>query len=230
MAGQTDPHISLFSPQEVEFMAEDEMVEIVPNMNMEPLNFISGDFGRFLPQIPTQVPLWLAVALKRRGKCTFRPPEWLSVDNLTQVLEAERESQSTFQALPFSYVEIARLLFDHARDDIPDMYMVRSLVEDIRDVRLHKLETNLGSFQGTSAVKISNVSAMEVNLVRPFVRRALEAFYKHDKPEADVDRDTRSSRQPREANNEPRELQCPCLSEKKSQVSSVPIFVELPEK
>lgn len=45
---------------------------------------------------------------------------------------------------------------------------------------------------------------MEVNLVRPFVRRALEAFYKHDKPEADVDRDTRSSRQQREANNEPR--------------------------
>lgn len=63
MAGQTDPHISLFSPQEVllflfvcnycldrliltfhtqvEFMAEDEMVEIVPNMNMDPLNFIA---------------------------------------------------------------------------------------------------------------------------------------------------------------------------------------------
>ncbi|KAL0717066.1 hypothetical protein Bca4012_066388 [Brassica carinata] len=174
MAGQTDPHISLFSPQEVEFVAEDELVEIVPNMNMEPLNFIAGDFGRFVPQIPTQVLLWLAVALKRRGKCTFRPPGWLSVDNLTQILEAEREPQSKFQALPFGYVETARLLFDHARGDIPDMYM------------------------------IENVSAMEVNLVRPFVRRALEAFYKHDKPEADADRDTRSSRQPREANNEPR--------------------------
>jgi len=45
---------------------------------------------------------------------------------------------------------------------------------------------------------------MEVNIVRPFVIRALEAFYKHDKPEADVDRDTRSSRQQRETNNEPR--------------------------
>ncbi|WZY83688.1 hypothetical protein YC2023_030072 [Brassica napus] len=235
MAGQTDPHVSLFSPEEVEFMAEDELVEIVPNMNMEPLNFIAGDFGRFIPQIPIQVPLWLAVALKRRGKCTFRPPGWLSVDNLTQVLEAEREPQSKFQALPFSYVEIARLLFDQyvilrlylfrcsplhlyylrllmkknltfgsARDDIPDMYMVRSLVEDIRDVRLHKLENNLGTFLGTSAVKMENVSAMEVNLVRPFARRALEAFYKHDKPEAAADRNTRSSRQPREANDEPR--------------------------
>ncbi|KAL0855149.1 hypothetical protein Bca101_060301 [Brassica carinata] len=189
MAGQTDPHISLFSPQEVEFVAEDELVEIVPNMNMEPLNFIAGDFGRFVPQIPTQVLLWLAVALKRRGKCTFRPPGWLSVDNLTQILEAEREPQSKFQALPFGYVETARLLFDHARGDIPDMYM------------------------------IENVSAMEVNLVRPFVRRALEAFYKHDKPEADADRDTRSSRQPRNG----KELLCPCLSEKE-EVSDTSLF------
>ncbi|KAJ4872988.1 DNA replication complex GINS protein PSF2 [Raphanus sativus] len=207
MAGQTDPHISLFSPQEVEFMAEDEMVEIVPNMNMDPLNFIAGDYGRFVPQIPTQVPLWLAVALKRRGKCTFRPPAWLSVGK--DVLEAEREPQSKFQPLPSGYIEIARLLFDHARDDIPDMYMVKSLVEDIRDVRLHKLETNLGTFGAdTTAVKMNNVSAMEVNLVRPFVIRALEAFYRHDKPERDADRDARSSsssrQPPREANNEPR--------------------------
>ncbi|KAH0927403.1 hypothetical protein HID58_019659, partial [Brassica napus] len=67
------------------------------------------------------------------------------------------------------------------------------LVEDIRNVRLHKLETNLGSFQGTSAVKSAS-----------FVRRAFKAFYKHYKPEANAYRDSRSSRQPREANNEPR--------------------------
>ncbi|WZZ29440.1 hypothetical protein YC2023_012841 [Brassica napus] len=83
-------------------MAEDEMVEIVPNMNMEPLNFIA---------IPTQVPMWLAVALKRRGKCTFRPPA------------------SKFQG------EITSR--GHKRCPV------------------HKLEINLGSFRGTSAVKVT---------------------------------------------------------------------------
>lgn len=203
MAGQSDPHVSLFSAQEVEFMAEDELIEIVPNMRMDPLNFICGDFGPFLPQIPTQVPLWLAVALKKRGKCAIRPPQWMSIENLTNILEGERESQVTFQALPFHYVEISRLLFDHARDDIPDIYMVRSLVEDIRDVRLHKIETNLETFSGTSAVKVANLSAMEVNIVRPFVRRALQAFYKHDKPEPTLDRNERPQRR-QEASNEPR--------------------------
>ncbi|KAH9710424.1 DNA replication complex GINS protein PSF2 [Citrus sinensis] len=187
MAGQSDPHVSLFSPPEVEFMAEDELVEIVPNMRMDPLNFICGDFGPFYPQIPVKVPLWLAAALKKRGKCTIRPPQWMSI--------GEREDRGTFQAVPFHYIEISRLLFDHARDDIPDIYMVRSLIEDIRDVRLHKIETNLEKFSATSAVKIAHLSAMEVNVVRPFVVRALQAFYKHDNPVLLVDLDSVSDRQ-----------------------------------
>ncbi|KAK8662406.1 hypothetical protein V6N13_091983 [Hibiscus sabdariffa] len=211
MAGQSDPHISLFSAEEVEFMAEDELIEIVPNLRMDPLNFICGDFGPFLPQIATQVPFWLAVALKKRGKCAIRPPQWMSVGEspssspfFDMVLERERESQGAFQVLPFHYVEISRLLFDHARDDIPDMYMVRSLIEDIRDVRIHKVETSLEKFSGTSAVKIPNLSAMEVNIIRPFVGRALQAFYKHDNPEKIPDVDRPSSAQTRVANNEPR--------------------------
>ncbi|WZZ02802.1 hypothetical protein YC2023_088723 [Brassica napus] len=70
MAGQTDPHISLFSPHE-----KTKWWRLFLNMNMDPLNFIAGDYGRFVPQIQTQMPLWLAVALKRRGKCTHDKPE-----------------------------------------------------------------------------------------------------------------------------------------------------------
>ncbi|CBI26496.3 hypothetical protein VitviT2T_024097 [Vitis vinifera] len=205
MAGQSDPYISLFSAQEVEFLGEDEMVEIVPNMRMDPLNLICGDFGPFRPQIATQVPLWLAVALKKRGKCTIRPPEWMSVDKLTQVLEAERNSLREFQPLPFHYVEIARLLSDHARDDIPDVYMVRSLIEDIRNVRFHKVETGLETIhERTHAVKLKNLSAMEANIVRPFVVRALQAFYKHDSPEMIPQPDTTAIRRRQVADRGPK--------------------------
>lgn len=40
---------------------------------------LQGNFGPFYPQIPIKVPLWLAVALKKRGKCTIRPPQWMSI-------------------------------------------------------------------------------------------------------------------------------------------------------
>ncbi|CAK9135619.1 unnamed protein product [Ilex paraguariensis] len=200
MAGNSDPHGSAFSAAEMEFLAEDELVEIVPNMRMDPINLICGDFGPFRPQIATQVPLWLAVALKKRGKCTIRPPEWMSVDKLTQLLEAERDTERVFQPLPFHYVEISRLLFDHARDDIPDIYMVKSLIEDIKDVRFHKIGTGLETISGrTNAVKLSNLSAMEVNIVRPFLAGALQTFYKLHNPEMVPESERRGSRRPQGA-------------------------------
>ncbi|XP_026418717.1 DNA replication complex GINS protein PSF2-like [Papaver somniferum] len=195
MAGQSDPHLSIFSAAEVEFLAEDELVEIIPNMSMDSLNFICGDFGPFYPHIPTEVPIWLAMALKKRGKCAIRPPSWMSLENLTQVLELERDSPREFQPLPFHYVEISRLLFDHAREDIPDVHMVRTLVEDIRDVRFHKVESGFETIGSrTHAVKLKNLSAMEVNIVRPFFVRALQAFYKHDSPQMIPQPDTASRR------------------------------------
>lgn len=33
------------------------------------------------------------------------------------------------------------------------------------------------------ALQLKNLSAMEVNIVRPFIIRALQAFYKHDSPQ-----------------------------------------------
>lgn len=205
MAGQSDPQLSLFSAPEVEFLAEDEIVDIVPNIRMEALHMIRGDFGPFFPQIACKVPLWLAVALKKRQKCTIVTPEWMSVKSLTNVLEAERESPREFQPLPFHYVEISRLLFDHARDDIPDVYMVRSLIEDIRNVRFQKVEAGLESISGrTHAVKLKNLSAMEVNIVRPFIVRALQAFYKHDSPQMLQQPEATGIKRPEPVNRGPR--------------------------
>lgn len=36
-----------------------------------------GVFGPFEPQVPTEVPLWLAVTLKRRQQCQIQAPDWL---------------------------------------------------------------------------------------------------------------------------------------------------------
>jgi len=36
-----------------------------------------GTYGPFRPQMPTRVPLWLALFLKRRRRCTIITPAWL---------------------------------------------------------------------------------------------------------------------------------------------------------
>lgn len=53
---------------ELEFIAEDQLVEIVPKFKHGPLHLIQGDFGPFVPQARTTVPLWLAITLKKRQK------------------------------------------------------------------------------------------------------------------------------------------------------------------
>ncbi|KAL8192988.1 hypothetical protein R6Q57_027436 [Mikania cordata] len=204
MSSQSDTHGAVFSAAELEFLAEDEMIEIVPNLKMKPLSLICGDFGSFQPQIPTQVPIWLAVALKKRGKCSIRAPDWMSVENLTKVLEAERDSSSSFEALPFHYVEISRLLFDHARDDISEVYMVRSLIEDIKDVRFHKIGTGLEKLSSRTYAMKLNLSAMEVNVIRPFVTGSLETFYELTAPDIIQESERQEYRRPQTADRGPR--------------------------
>ncbi|KAL8457021.1 hypothetical protein ACS0TY_035019 [Phlomoides rotata] len=162
MAGTSEPHASAFSTAELEFLAEDEMIEIVLNLRMDTLNFIYGDFGHFRPQIPTQVPMWLAVALKRRGKCTIRSPEWMSVGKIP--------------------------------------------IEDIKDVRFHKIGTGLEiiSMERTYELRLKNLSAMEGNIVRPFVTRALETFYKLGSSDMIKESDQAPNRQPQTTNRGPR--------------------------
>lgn len=65
-------------------------LEIVPLISEEQLSFISGDFGPFQPNVPTVVPLWIALYLKSRNKCRVIPPPWLSVPSLENLLLQER--------------------------------------------------------------------------------------------------------------------------------------------
>ncbi|KAH9533605.1 hypothetical protein CY35_18G061300 [Sphagnum magellanicum] len=186
----------------MEFLGEDETISIIPNVRMEAVQLICGDFGPFYPQIPVKVPLWLGIAMKKRSKCRIQPPDWMSVERLAQVLDDEREAPREFQPLPFHYVEISRLLLDKllkligclspweclcwlfmgsAREDFENNFMVQSLLEDIKDVRWDKVEAGLKTLSTrTHAVKLKNVSAMEVNRMRNFTVRALQSFYKHD--------------------------------------------------
>ena len=47
---------------------------------------MQGDYGPFQPNIPVQVPLWLALLLKKRNKCRVQAPEWMQPDKLKGLL------------------------------------------------------------------------------------------------------------------------------------------------
>ena len=86
-------------PAEIEFLAEKESIEIVPNFTHGVMHLIQGDVGPFRPGLPVSVPLWLAVNLRQRQRCRMVRPNWMAVDRLEEVcyylfmmVETEQES------------------------------------------------------------------------------------------------------------------------------------------
>ncbi len=123
MEGEGPPSLT---PSEVEFLAEDELISIVPQFKQPELRFIQvpgprrarvcrddqlrtatnthppaarvlaaavvgaavrgsltapvlsqGEFGPFRPQMSVDVPLWLAMQMKKACRCRIRPPKWM---------------------------------------------------------------------------------------------------------------------------------------------------------
>jgi len=161
--------MSHMSANEIEFLSEDEEVKIIPKFEMGAIRMIGRNYGPFRAQIPISVPLWVAVSLRKSGRCHIKPPYWLDLDWLRSKLEEEREDDGFFTHLPFHYMEIASQLLSIASDDIPEFHSIRSVLLDIEAVRYAKLRKGFMKIDGSqTAYQFKNLSAMEVNRVRPF--------------------------------------------------------------
>lgn len=124
---------------ENEFLAEDTLVTVVSNMDHPRFVFISGYFGPMESGMPCVLPLWLAITLRKRGKCTIQPPGWMAVDALEQSIEYERTAQ-VLGEIPFHYMEIAQLILQHARADVKSADQVAVLLQDLENIRLDRIK------------------------------------------------------------------------------------------
>mmetsp|Transcript_2157 Transcript_2157/g.3176 ORF Transcript_2157/g.3176 Transcript_2157/m.3176 type:complete len:226 (-) Transcript_2157:337-1014(-) len=169
---------------ESEFLAEDNLVTIIPSQAFRELKFVQGHYGPLKAGVPIKVPLWLAITLKKRGKCNLKPPTFMNPDYLRSKLAKEKQSTDTFSDLPFNYMEIASLLLSSAADDIEHADTIRTLLEDIENVRMSKIRlgmndnaTQVMSGEMTQSVKMNNIGSMELVLIRNFFTEALHKFY-----------------------------------------------------
>lgn len=73
----------------VEFLAEQELVTITQNFNLDKIYFMGAggqDLGPFNPFLPVEVPLWLAINLKQRSVGCFL---WIDVEKLEKIRDHE---------------------------------------------------------------------------------------------------------------------------------------------
>ena len=165
----------VLTASELEFFACEERILINPRVRLAELKFTCEAIDELQPLREVEVPLWLALFLKKRDKCQI-PPAWLEVDLLKATLAEERENEDKFSDLPFHYLETAKLLLANASSDLTDANAI-ALLADIEDVRRAKVERVLKNLDiGSVSVKLNGLSAMEVNRIRGIATHALDSM------------------------------------------------------
>jgi GINS complex subunit 2 len=158
-----------FLPSEIFFLAEDTPVDIIPRQSMKSIKVIGESIPQLVPMRRTSVPLWVAVLLKKQGRCNIVSPDWLNEENLKKVASDEARHADRFSDLPWHWMEISQSLLAVAGDDIPSpTSVVRSLLKDIREARQAKARAGLVELN-ESHMQMDNLGAMEINEIRPFV-------------------------------------------------------------
>ena len=78
-------------PSWIEFQAEFEYIQVVPNFTAPKIDLLQCDVGPFKAGIPLTIPIWLGLSFRQRQKCRIIQPDWMTVNNLEEVKEAEKQ-------------------------------------------------------------------------------------------------------------------------------------------
>lgn len=171
-----------FLPSELSFMAESEIITIIPRQQLEKLDLIGGQIPKMRPPQRSDVPIWLALLLKRQKRAIIVPPDWLSVETLETRLEEEKKVDATgdatgFSKLPFQWLAISDLLLDVASDDIPDADYVRRLLRDLRETRQAKARDGLEVLEDR-ILQMDNIGLSEINEIRGLFSGTMDVLRK----------------------------------------------------
>ncbi|KAF3163330.1 DNA replication protein psf2 [Orbilia oligospora] len=170
------PHQHL-TPQEVSFICESELITIVPRQRLGALNLISIDTRPLVPPQRADVPLWLAVFLRKQKRCNIVPPDWLNVDYLERLVKEESDS-AAFSQMPWRWMEVAEILLDTCSEDLISPSDIALHIRSLRELRQAKIRAGLSDQMNSSYIKINNLGLMEVCEIRPWVGKVVDGLRK----------------------------------------------------
>lgn len=170
-------YLEAFTAEEISFQAEDELVTIIPRRHMQEIELAGWKLPALRPMRRIDVPLWLALLLKKQGRCSIVFPEWMEESALREFAENER-AQPGFSALPWFWQPLSQALLAGAADDLAgNLDNVRQLLQDLRETRQAKVRQGL-SLVNESHVQMDGLSLLELNEVRPLMSKTMATLQK----------------------------------------------------
>ncbi|VUG16990.1 DEBR0S1_30702g1_1 [Brettanomyces bruxellensis] len=158
-----------FTTNEISFLAEQETITILPRYTMNGTRLIGAKMQNLRAMQRQDVPIWLALILKSQDKCNVVIPDWLTVNYLKQRYDEEVKEPNKFSELPWHWLPISKILLDKCSDDFLDhLYEIRSVLQDLREVRQLKARKGIKELNGVY-LQLDGLSLMEINEIRPFI-------------------------------------------------------------
>lgn len=165
-----------FSANEVAFLAEQELISILPRYSMNGVQLIGRNLKKLKALQKVDVQLWLAILLKKQNKCNIVIPDWLSVPNLKNKYQEEQRIKDRVCNLPWHWIPISKILLDVCPDDFIDSpHELRSLIQDLREIRMLKTRQGFGMIDD-EYLELTGLSLLEINEVRPFLLQTMDAL------------------------------------------------------
>lgn len=170
-----------FTPQELQFITENTSIEILPRYTMASIDLITTTIPPLRAMQRATVPVWVAVILKQQHKCSIVPPDWLTVPQLKHHHTVETKQLNSFSELPDNWLEVSKLFFDFAHDDLSDeVHKFRALVQDLKEIRMIKVRRGIAHVN-ESNLQLDNLSVLEINEIRPLLVQTMGKLAALDK-------------------------------------------------
>eukprot|EP01038_Epipyxis_sp_PR26KG_P013276 gene13276-17789_t len=169
---------------ENEFLGENSLITVISHVDHPQFLFLSGNFGPLTSGMPCDIPLWLAITLRKKGLCTIKTPDWMTIEALETSVSNER-TQKILGNVPFQYMEIAQLLLTNARDDIQAPDKVSVLLQDLEGIRMDRIRQgvldiaeSINNSESVVSAALKNVSSQEILTMKRFFLGSMNTFYK----------------------------------------------------
>ena len=161
----------LINASELDYIAENYLIEIIPNFHSDKISLVSGIYGPFKPNKIIKIPLWLAVKYRNNNQCKIIIPSIYENSYLNGVLESEKENKNSLFDLPPNFLEISNILFNNAEDDFDDIKKTRCFVADIKTLRQNKINNMLKNIKNEDLyLKLNGLTSIELEQIRPLLK------------------------------------------------------------
>lgn len=169
------PEQSLTS-KEVAFLAEQELIMILPRYTMNGTQLVGQNMPKLKSLQRAQVPIWLAILLKKQNKCNIVTPDWLTVPFLKSKYAEEQRRKDRVTQLPWHWIPISKILLDICPDDFVDSpHELRSLIQDLREIRMLKTRQGFAMIDD-EYLELTGLSLLEINEIRPFLIQSMNTL------------------------------------------------------